>query len=244
MTLEIGDAPAPRLKPMTPPRALIVDDDSGFLLGLAELVKREGFAVTSASTLEQARGEIAANPPDIVLVDLHLPDGSGLDLLDGFEATEAPEVVLITGNASVETAVDALRRGAADYLTKPEGIQDRLTRGRPVGKPLSSGPSFRPLALSGHGRNHADVPCEFICHDGPRHGPRGPSWGGAFRVGDGRRRPEDPRVVLSASLVRDARRNTAGASSITRQVAKKKLAVTAPYTRARALDSQLSRHLR
>ena len=121
MNLGIGDAPAPgpRLKPMALPRALIVDDDPSFLLGLAEVVKREGFAVTSASTLEQARGEMAANPPDIVLVDLHLPDGSGLDLLDGFEATGAPEVVLITGNASVETAVDALRRGAADYLTKP-----------------------------------------------------------------------------------------------------------------------------
>jgi DNA-binding NtrC family response regulator len=57
-----------------------------------------------------------------VLVDLQLPDGSGLELLDDFEGTAAPEVVLITGNASVETAVDALRRGAADYLTKPVDI--------------------------------------------------------------------------------------------------------------------------
>jgi DNA-binding NtrC family response regulator len=104
---------------MATPRALIVDDDLGFLAGLAELVKREGFAVASASTLKQAREEIAANPPDILLVDLHLPDGSGLGLLEGFEPVSAPEVVLITGSASVETAVDALRRGVADYLTKP-----------------------------------------------------------------------------------------------------------------------------
>ena len=101
------------------PNALIVDDDPGFLAGLSELVKREGFAVRSASTLNQAREEIAANPPDILLVDLHLPDGSGLSLLEGFEPGSAPEVVLITGSASVETAVDALRRGVADYLTKP-----------------------------------------------------------------------------------------------------------------------------
>ena len=98
---------------------MIVDDDPGFLLGLAELVRREGFAVTSAGSLKQAREEIAASPPDILLVDLRLPDGSGLDLLDAFEPTTAPEVVLITGDASVETAVDALRRGAIDYLTKP-----------------------------------------------------------------------------------------------------------------------------
>jgi len=75
--------------------------------------------LASAGSLKQAREEIAANPPDILLVDLRLPDGSGLDLLAGFEPTTAPELVLITGDASVETAVDALRRGAIDYLTKP-----------------------------------------------------------------------------------------------------------------------------
>ena len=107
------------MTPMATPRALIVDDDLGFLAGLAELVKREGFAVRSASTLKQAREELALNPPDILLVDIHLPDGSGLSLLEDFEPASAPEIVLITGSASVETAVDALRRGAADYLTKP-----------------------------------------------------------------------------------------------------------------------------
>jgi two-component system, NtrC family, response regulator HydG len=101
------------------PRSLIVDDDPEVLQVLAEFVKREGFAVTSATTLNQARAAIMADPPDIVLVDIHLPDGSGLDLLDASEPTAAPEVVLITGNASIESAVDALRRGAADYLTKP-----------------------------------------------------------------------------------------------------------------------------
>jgi len=104
---------------VTPPRALIVDDDPEILQVLDEFVKREGFAVTSARTLGEAREATAANPPDILVIDIHLPDGSGLDLLNGFEANVAPEVVLITGNASVETAVDALRRGAADYLTKP-----------------------------------------------------------------------------------------------------------------------------
>jgi len=109
----------PRSTAAASPRALIVDDDPGFLMGLAELVRREGFTVTSAGSLKQARQAIAASAPDILLVDLHLPDGSGLDLLAGFEPTTAPEVVLITGDASVETAVDALRQGAIDYLTKP-----------------------------------------------------------------------------------------------------------------------------
>jgi DNA-binding NtrC family response regulator len=104
---------------MKTPRALIVDDDPGFLEGLAELVKREGFVVATAPNLKQAREEMATNPPDILLVDLHLPDGTGFDLVEGLEPEVAPEVVLITGQASVETAVESLRRGVADYLTKP-----------------------------------------------------------------------------------------------------------------------------
>ena len=96
------------------PRALIVDDDPGFRLGLSEVVKREGFEGFGAESLKQAREEIAAQQPDILLIDLELPDGSGLDLVDDFEGTASPEVVLITGHASVETAVEALRRGAAD----------------------------------------------------------------------------------------------------------------------------------
>ena len=68
---------------MSRPRALIVDDDPEIAKVLTELVEREGFAVTTAPTLAQAREEIAATVPDIVLVDIHLPDGSGLELLEG-----------------------------------------------------------------------------------------------------------------------------------------------------------------
>jgi DNA-binding NtrC family response regulator len=107
------------LTPAEAPRALVVDDDPGFLAGVVELVRREGFEVTSASSLKEAKAALLANPPDILLVDLHLPDGSGLSLLEAFEPASKPEVVLITGSASVETAVEALRLGVADYLTKP-----------------------------------------------------------------------------------------------------------------------------
>lgn len=89
------------------PRALIVDDDPGFLEGLSEVVKREGFEVFGAESLKQAREEIAAHQPDILLIDLELPDGSGLDLLEDFGGAASPELVLITGHASVETAKHA-----------------------------------------------------------------------------------------------------------------------------------------
>jgi DNA-binding NtrC family response regulator len=97
--------------------ALIVDDDLNFQLGLAEGVRQEGFTIATAASLKEARDELARNPPDVLFVDLNLPDGNGMELLD--EPDGLPETVLITGQASVETAVDALRRGVADYLTKP-----------------------------------------------------------------------------------------------------------------------------
>jgi len=99
--------------------ALIVEDDERFLVGLGEVVRKEGFSVATAADLAVARKELAKGRPDVLLVDVHLPDGLGLDLLGEMEDVAGTEVILITGQASVETAVEALRHGAADYLTKP-----------------------------------------------------------------------------------------------------------------------------
>ena len=104
------------------PHALVVDDDSNFLLPLAELVEREGFTTSVASSLKDARALIRSKLPDLVLIDLFLPDGQGIDLLEDLDAGSATEVVLVTGHASVDTAVQSLRRGASDYLTKPVDI--------------------------------------------------------------------------------------------------------------------------
>jgi DNA-binding NtrC family response regulator len=101
-------------------RALVVDDDKNSLRALAALVKKEGFATTAAGSLREARSRLQVEPPDVVLIDLVLPDGTGFDLLEALgEVAAAAEVVVITGHASVDTAVEALRRGATDYLTKP-----------------------------------------------------------------------------------------------------------------------------
>jgi DNA-binding NtrC family response regulator len=100
------------------PHALLIDDDPSGLGALAELIEHEGFAVTTATTLAEGRARIDEAPPDVVLTDLMLPDGSGLEVMEAAAGAGA-QVVLITGHASVETAVEALRRGATDYLTKP-----------------------------------------------------------------------------------------------------------------------------
>jgi DNA-binding NtrC family response regulator len=101
------------------PYALLVDDDVNFVLGLAEVVGREGFTTRTANSLKEARSEIAKANPDVLLIDLHLPDGSGLDLVKEFEDNAGTEIVLITGHGTIETAVEAMRHGASDYLVKP-----------------------------------------------------------------------------------------------------------------------------
>ncbi len=101
------------------PHALVLEDDPNFQSALAELVEREGFSTSVASSLEEARTVVSQQPPDVALVDLQLPDGNGIDLFKDVEGPPGTDVVLITGHASVDTAVDALRLGASDYLTKP-----------------------------------------------------------------------------------------------------------------------------
>jgi DNA-binding NtrC family response regulator len=98
------------------------------------LIGREGHSVAIASSLQAARRLIAMQPPDLLLLDLHLPDGSGFNLLQDTDLLSDTVVVLMTGQASVATSVQALRMGAADYLVKPvspvhlRGLLSRLIR--------------------------------------------------------------------------------------------------------------------
>jgi len=98
--------------------ALILEDDGDSRQALAALVDQEGFSVSAAATLAEARRLVGAQAPDIALVDQSLPDGSGLDLLEELEA-QGTETVVITGHASVDSAVQALRLRVRDYLVKP-----------------------------------------------------------------------------------------------------------------------------
>ena len=104
------------------PHALAVDDDPNFLSALAELIEGQGFTTNTACTLRDARAQVSHRTPDVALIDLYLPDGSGIDLIKDLELGASTEVVLMTGHADVESAVQALRLGASDYLTKPLDI--------------------------------------------------------------------------------------------------------------------------
>jgi len=107
------------------PHALIVEDDPNSLSGLSAILAADGFSVDTAITLAEARAALTRFIPDVVLVDLNLPDGSGLDLLQNLPAQPpggALPVIVMTGNATVESAIEGLRHGIWDYLLKPVNI--------------------------------------------------------------------------------------------------------------------------
>ena len=104
------------------PHALVVDDEFESASSLRTLIAGQRFTVAVVHTLRDARRQIALQQPDILLLDVALPDGNGMDLLSD-EQLVATEIVLCTGHACKETSVQALRLGAADYLVKPVKLQ-------------------------------------------------------------------------------------------------------------------------
>jgi DNA-binding NtrC family response regulator len=116
------------------PHALVVDDDVDSANSLRDLIAGENFTVAVAHNLRDARRQISLQQPDMLLLDLRLPDGSGMDLLADPQLLANSEVVLCTGHASIETSIQALRLGAADYLVKPvnmkqlQGVLSRIMK--------------------------------------------------------------------------------------------------------------------
>ncbi|ACA90275.1 sigma-54-dependent Fis family transcriptional regulator [Burkholderia cenocepacia] len=107
------------------PHALIVEDDPNSLSGLTALLAADGFSVDTATSLAEARTALGRSIPDVVLVDLNLPDGSGFDLLQHLPQQQpngSLPVIVLTGNATVESAIEGLRHGIWDYLLKPINI--------------------------------------------------------------------------------------------------------------------------
>jgi len=101
-------------------RILIVDDDKIILDSLCEFLKLEGYNASGAESYKQAVAQIQKNRFALVLTDVNLPDGSGFELLDLIRKNHPQTVVIIiTGYGSIESAVEAIKMGAYDYLTKP-----------------------------------------------------------------------------------------------------------------------------
>ncbi len=109
------------------PSLLLVDDDEVFRTRLARAMGARGYAVREAASVEDALIAARTDSPELALVDLRLPGGSGLDVVRALvEIDAATNVVVLTGYGSIATALEAVRLGATHYLTKPVDVDEIL----------------------------------------------------------------------------------------------------------------------
>ncbi len=107
------------------PSLLLVDDDADFLTALSHTMRKKGFDVTTASDASEGFAKASQNPPEFAVVDLKMPGDSGLVLVRQLTALEAGiKIVVLTGFASIATAIEAIKLGAVHYLTKPVDAEE------------------------------------------------------------------------------------------------------------------------
>jgi two-component system, OmpR family, KDP operon response regulator KdpE len=116
----------------TPPpsgnRVLVVDDDAGLARALAINLRAHGWDVTTAATGAAALDAAASAHPDVVVLDLGLPDMSGLEVIEGIRGWTRVPIVVLSARQLGDDKVDALDAGADDYVTKPFAMNELLAR--------------------------------------------------------------------------------------------------------------------
>jgi two-component system response regulator AtoC len=109
------------------PTLLIIDDEPSLVSSLTFALEEEGYKVHSAVTGALGLQAVTHVRPDLVLLDLRLPDQSGLDVLAAMQRDNGePQVIMISAHGDTRSAVKAVKMGAADYLTKPFDLDDLL----------------------------------------------------------------------------------------------------------------------
>jgi len=130
---------------------LIVEDEKRIREGIAEMLRDEGYEVSEAGDLQQALQFVEKGPPDVVLSDIHLPDGDGFSLLAFCEQQpKDTPVIFMTAFGNRELALQAIQEGACDYIAKPIRFDElfaRLARLRKVQERRASIPSLDTLPL-------------------------------------------------------------------------------------------------
>ncbi|MCS0610448.1 response regulator [Massilia solisilvae] len=134
---------------------LVVDDEMGIRELLSEILGDEGHAITLAENAQQAREARAVGAPDLVLLDIWMPDTDGVTLLKEWQRDGllTMPVIMMSGHATIDTAVEATRIGALNFLEKPialqkllKAVQQGLTRAQEVARAPAIAP--RPIAAA------------------------------------------------------------------------------------------------
>lgn len=107
------------------PTVLLVDDEERFRMTLAKMLRFQGLTVSEAATGEAALAELRSRPFDVVVLDIRMPGMSGMEALKEIKRL-APltEVIMLTGHASMDAALDIMRLGGFDYVLKPCPVEE------------------------------------------------------------------------------------------------------------------------
>ena len=104
---------------------LIVEDDKSFLQRLARAMESRGFTVTTAETVAEGLTQLETSSPAFAVVDMRLDDGNGLDVISALKRRRPDaRAIILTGYGNIATAVNAVKLGAVDYLSKPADADD------------------------------------------------------------------------------------------------------------------------
>jgi DNA-binding NtrC family response regulator len=111
------------------PRILLVDDEERFRTNLRKMLAAQGFDVTAVGSGQEALDELALQPYDVILLDMRMPAMDGLETLAAIkERHPDPEVVILTGHASVDAAAEIIRLGASEFLLKPCPLEEVIAK--------------------------------------------------------------------------------------------------------------------
>jgi two-component system KDP operon response regulator KdpE len=152
-------------------RVLVVDDEQQILRALRTSLRGAGYEVETAATVEDALAAAAMRPPEAVILDLVLPDGTGIDVTRELRKWSTAPVILLSAVGEERDKIAALDAGADDYVTKPVGIDELLARlravlrraGPPAGPVLEIGDLV--VDLEKHAVTRAGEPIHLTPHE-------------------------------------------------------------------------------
>lgn len=124
----------------TPAKVLIVEDEKQIRRFVRVALEEDGCQVTEAESMAQGLREAATRQPDLLILDLGLPDGNGIDLIHDLRGWSDIPILILSARSQEHDKIDALDAGADDYLTKPFGVGELRARGRALLRRRSRSP--------------------------------------------------------------------------------------------------------
>jgi two-component system, OmpR family, KDP operon response regulator KdpE len=166
-----ADSPPARAEGALAPRVLIVEDEPALLRALRINLRARGYDVATATAGREALAEARRRPPDLVLLDLGLPDTDGSEVIRELRGWSKAPVIVLSGRAGSGDKIGALDAGADDYVTKPFDMEELLARLRAALRRGDQSPASTTFSI---GAYEVDTTAHTIIRQRPRPGADGP----------------------------------------------------------------------